>query len=99
MIRAILYLAAAGAIWLAEGIVFAVMLRFVPWQVAAMVSVYAALFAGAVVYLARIRKTSDGDTGPARWRYLSLAPMLAVTLGSFGALPIILLIVILGKIV
>ena len=33
------------------------------------------------------------------WRYLSLAPMLVATVGSFASLPILLAIAALGRIV
>ena len=39
------------------------------------------------------------EEGVALWRLLSLAPMLVVIVGSFASLPILLLIVALGKVI
>jgi hypothetical protein len=98
MVRAALYLVAAGIVWVVEGFIFARMLDFAPWQTVLMAVVYIGLWAVAAGRLLGLR----GESRPAgqplpEWRYLSLAPMLAVIVGSFVSLPILLLILALGK--
>jgi hypothetical protein len=99
MIRAILYLVFAGAIWFAEGYIFSRLLAFSAIQTALAGGCYLALYLAAAHRLVRAFK-SDLDAGDvARWRYLSLAPMLVVVLGSFASLPLMLVILGLGKLV
>jgi high-affinity Fe2+/Pb2+ permease len=98
MIRASLYLIAAGAVWLTEGFVFSRFLRFSGWQTALMALVYVGLFLIAAWYLARFaRRYRDPVDGLAVWRLISLAPMIALLVGSFASLPILLLVAALGR--
>jgi hypothetical protein len=97
LLRAYIYLAAAGVIWLIEGFLFSHYLAFAPWQTALLALIYLGLYAVALhFFLASLRNHADtGDLSP--WRAVSLAPMLVVLLGSFASLPLILLVAILGK--
>ena len=100
MIRAALYLIAAGIVWMVEGFIFARLLGFTWWQTALMAAVYVGLWAVAASRLLGLSRSerSTGQPLP-EWRYLSLAPMLAVVLGCFASLPSLLLILALGKVV
>ncbi len=98
MIRATLYLLAAGAIWLTEGFLFSRLLSFSPLQVVVLAAMYVVLFCLAVLLLVRFAgryRPDQSELSP--WRYLSLAPMLVVVLGSFVSLPLLLVIALLGK--
>jgi hypothetical protein len=97
MIRAILYLFASGVIWLVEGFLFSRFLRFSAIQTGIMAVIYVALFAAALRYILLLSRRQE-EVGLSRWRYLSLAPMLTVTLGSFASLPVLLAILVLGRI-
>ncbi|MBV9282834.1 MAG: hypothetical protein JOZ41_22385 [Chloroflexi bacterium] len=98
MIRAALYIVAAAAIWLGEGFMFSRLLGFEAWQVALMAVLYLALFAAALALLLRFAQASlDAEGGLPRWRYLSMAPALVVVVGSFVSLPLLLLILALGR--
>jgi hypothetical protein len=100
MIRAALYLVASGIVWVVEGFIFARMLGFTPWQTALMAAVYVGLWAVAASRLLGLRASQPaGSQHLPEWRYLSLAPMLVVVLGSFASLPILLLILALGKVI
>lgn len=93
------YLAAAGLVWLAEGFLFSRFLGFLPWQVGVMVVLYLALFGYAVRLLGHgLRTATAEETNSPAWRLVSLAPMLAVIVGSFASLPILLLIAVLGRV-
>jgi hypothetical protein len=100
MSRATMYLLACGAIWFTEGYIFSVFLAFRVWQTLLLTTVYAALWLTAAAWLFALvrREGANGNALPA-WRYLSLAPMLTVTLGSFISLPIVVTIAALGKLV
>jgi hypothetical protein len=98
VIRAGIYVLAAGVIWLAEGVLFSRLLGFSHVQVALVAVLYVALFGIAVLQLVRSagrQPTGAGQLSP--WRYISVAPMLVVVLGSFVSLPILLLIALIGK--
>jgi hypothetical protein len=98
VIRAGIYVLAAGVIWLAEGFLFSRLLGFSHVQVAAVALMYSALFGVAVLQLLRsARRYSSGASQLSPWRYISLAPMLVIVLGSFVSLPILLLIALIGK--
>jgi hypothetical protein len=98
VIRAGIYVLAAGVIWLAEGFLFSRLLGFSNVQVALVVLMYTALFSIAVLQLLRsARRKGSGASQLSPWRYISLAPMLVVVLGSFVSLPILLVIALLGK--
>jgi hypothetical protein len=87
-------------VWFGEGAVFSWFLHFRAWQVALTAIVYLGLFATATVTLIRFaRRYRTAEEGVALWRLLSLAPMLVVIVGSFASLPILLLIVALGKVI
>jgi hypothetical protein len=98
MIRASGYLVFAGAVWLAEGYVFTQFLGFSTAQIVAAICCYAALYGLAVYALIRSVGEGGGFADVAHWRYLSLAPMMMVVLGSFASLPVLLLIAALGKV-
>lgn len=100
MVRASIYLLAAGVVWLAEGFIFSRFLGFSTWQIAITAAIYLALFAAAVVWirlLVRTQSSENRELSP--WRYISLAPMIVAIVGSFASLPIILAIFVLGRIV
>lgn len=98
MIRAYLYLGAAGIIWLIEGFLFSYYLRFDPWQVAMMATVYVTLYAIAVWYFLRsLREPHERERDLSVWRMVSIAPMVVMVVGSFVSLPLILLVAALGK--
>lgn len=100
MIRAALYLVASGAIWFAEGFIFTTFLGFRAWQIGLVVTIYAVLWVAAAIWLIRLGQRQRALAQPlAAWRYLSLAPMLTVIVGSFASLPILLAIAALGKLV
>lgn len=97
MIRATLYLVVAGIVWLVEGFLFSYFLRFAPWQTVIMAIIYVALFLIAARYLVTLaRRNRDSEAQLAYWRYLSLAPMVTVVVGSFASLPLLLAILALG---
>jgi hypothetical protein len=98
MIRASAYLLVAGAVWLAEGYVFTQLLGFSMVQIVATGCCYVALYGLAVYALIRSVGETGGFADVARWRYLSLAPMMMVVVGSFASLPVLLLIAALGKV-
>lgn len=98
MIRGVLYLLAAAAIWLGEGYVFSRFLNFAWWQTALMAILYAGLFVVAALHLARLsRRFRSAQDGMAAWRLISLAPMFVLVVGSFMSLPVLLLVAALGK--
>ena len=100
MIRAGLYLLAAGAIWIAEGIVFSRFLGFTAWQTTVIVLMYAGFFGMACLGLIKQTRSHRGHTGSQPlWRYVALAPMLTVVLGSFASLPLLVAVSVLGKLV
>jgi hypothetical protein len=98
MVRAVVYLGGAGLVWMAEGFIFSQFLGFSAWQIAVMVIMYVGLFSLAVVALLHQRRrylVREGSLPP--WRWLSLAPMLTMTVGSFVSLPLLLFILAIGK--
>jgi hypothetical protein len=98
MIRAYLYLAASGVIWLVEGFLFSRFLAFVWWQTAILTLIYIGLFGLASAYLLRaLRGGRETSEELALWRAVSLAPMFVVIVGSFVSLPLILIVAALGK--
>lgn len=92
MIRAVFYLVVAGAVWFAEAFLFTRFLAFSAGQTVLAAGFYVALYLVVVTTLIRAvaRDSRAGDV--ARWRALSLAPMLAVIVGSFVSLPVLLVI-------
>ncbi len=100
MFRAVVYLAASAVLWLAEGFLFSYFLQFHLWQIVLMTIVYSCLIVLAVQLLRRQAATyATEEAQLAVWRYLSLAPMIVLIVGSFASLPILLLIAGLGKLV
>jgi hypothetical protein len=97
MLRAYLYLGVAGLIWLIEGFLFSYYLGFHVWQVGLLAAMYVGLYAVAVRYFVRSLKGYSGQGELAPWRAVSLAPMVAVILGSFVSLPLLLVVAALGK--
>lgn len=97
MIRAWLYVVAAGIVWFVEGFLFSRFLQMSAVQTVVLFVLYAGLFSAAVWALMR----SMRDQGPgegALWRQLALAPMAVAIVGSFLSLPLVLLVAILGKV-
>jgi hypothetical protein len=98
MFRALLYVVASALIWFAEGFLFSRFLGFSIWQTALLGVFYVAVFAASLWALRNvIRQSPETESGVAAWRMLSLAPMLTVVIGSFVSLPVILLVLALGK--
>jgi hypothetical protein len=102
MLRAYLYLGGSGLIWMVEGFLFSYFLQFAAWQVALTACIYLALFLLAARFLleALSRRAEDGSAGSdlATWRLVSLAPMATVIMGSFASLPLLLIVLALGRI-
>lgn len=101
MIRASLYLLVAGVVWLAEGFVFASFFSFSRWQTVTMAAVYTTLLAVAFAAFLRFAQHYPVDREGAlpMWRYVSLAPQVALIMGSFVSLPILVAILAVGKII
>jgi hypothetical protein len=91
------YVLVAGVVWFAEGFLFSRFFSFSVWQTALAAVFYLAVFIAAVMTLARRARGEYNVADVARWRLLSLAPMLVVILGSFVSLPVMLLVLALGK--
>lgn len=98
MIRASLYVVAAGVIWVVEGYLFSRLLQMALWQTGLLMCVYLGLFVAAVAALWRAghRRSLPRQEAPV-WRYLALAPMLVAIVGSFVSLPLVLLVALLGR--
>jgi hypothetical protein len=97
--RAVIYLALAGAVWMAEGFIFSQFLGFSRWQIVLMTVMYVALFSLAILALRRQRQDYiEREGNLPSWRWLSLAPMLTLIIGSFVSLPLLLFILAIGKI-
>ncbi|HEY8686926.1 MAG TPA: hypothetical protein VIO57_15085 [Chloroflexota bacterium] len=99
MVRASMYVGASALIWLVEGFMFSRFLAFSAWQTGLLGFVYLGLLGLSLFALQKTwrRKSELGDD-LAAWRLLSLAPMVTTILGSFVSLPIVLLVLALGKI-
>ncbi|MGI8967742.1 MAG: hypothetical protein ACR2GA_01380 [Chloroflexota bacterium] len=98
VIRAYVYLAASGMIWLVEGFLFSRYLNLSVWQSIVLAALYLGLLAAAVTLMLRaLRRAGARKEGLAAWRALSVAPMLVTIVGSFASLPLILFVVALGK--
>jgi len=101
--RTALYLGAAGAIWFAEDVVFSRALGFGIAQTAVVTAYFIGLFIAALWFivktLARIERDQrpQDETIPVT-RLVAMAPVLTVLLGSFAALPIFMLVLILGAV-
>jgi uncharacterized membrane protein YhaH (DUF805 family) len=99
MFRAAVYLGAAGIVRLAEGFLFSRFFGFSAGQTVAAAIFYVALYGVAISLLVRALRSGDETGDLARWRCLSLAPMVVVVLGSFVSLPVMLVILAVGRIV
>ncbi len=98
MIRAWFYLVASGIVWFVEAFLFSYFLRFSAGQIVLMAVFYLLLFGIAARYFIRgLSGLGDSEKDIAAWRLVSLMPMLVVILGSFVSLPILLLVVAVGK--
>ena len=98
MVRGIFYLIASGIVWMVEGFIFSRFLQFSAWQTALMALLYACLFAAAAAWLFRLASAAPpSESSLPVWRYISVAPMLTAIVGSFVSLPLVLLIIALGK--
>lgn len=99
MFRAYLYLLVSGIIWLVEGYLFSRYLFYAAWQTVLLGLLYLILFAVAVTVLLRAIHADDpSPNGIPAWRLLAYAPVVVAIIGSFVSLPLILLVVALGKI-
>src|SRR5207245_2837914 len=96
--RATVYVGASALVWLAEGFMFSRFLAFSAWQTALLGVVYV-VFLGVALWALRKtwRQRSELSGDLAAWRTLSLAPMVTTILGSFVSLPIVLIVLALGK--
>ncbi len=97
--RTALYLCAAGAIWFAEDAVFSLAFRFGILQTCIVTVYFVGLFICAVWYVFKLSR--QGLNAPSESelpiaKIVSMAPVLAVVLGSFAALPIFLLVLLVG---
>jgi hypothetical protein len=98
MARVYFYLIASGVIWLIEGFLFSHYLSLALWQSALLLLIYLALFATALAATLRaLQSQSDAPEGIARWRLLAFAPAAVAIFGSFISLPLILVVVALGR--
>jgi hypothetical protein len=98
MFRASLYVGASALIWFAEGFLFSRFLGFSIWQTATLGLFYVALFAASLWALRDVvRQGYESNGSVTAWRMLSLAPMVTVIIGSFVSLPVVLLVLALGK--
>lgn len=96
--RASVYILASGVIWFAEGYLFSRFLAFSAWQTVLLASFYGLLFAWSVRALrGGLVQPPTGSEEMAAWRLLSLTPMLTTILGSFVSLPLVLLVLALGR--
>lgn len=103
-LRTALYLLAAGIVWFAEDFVFSRGLRFNAAQTAVVTLYFLALFGSAVWLVLRTHRRLAGAVtlpGPEDFtvaRLVSLAPVLTLVVGSFAALPVIILVLLAGSI-
>lgn len=97
MFRATFYLLLAGSIWFVEGFLFSKFLGFTLLQTTGAAIFYVLVYVAVVRQLTLAFRRDDARGDAARWRYLSLAPMLTVVVGSFASLGVMLLIVMAGQ--
>jgi hypothetical protein len=98
MLRACFYLMSSGLIWLVEGFLFSYYLGLAIWQEALLLIIYLALFGVALrATLQALRSRPDSPEGISAWRLLAFAPAAVAILGSFVSLPLILIVVALGR--
>lgn len=94
-----MYLGIAGLIWLGEGILFGHFLRMSPWQIVLLVILYVALYVVVLRYFLLSLRDEHGAPDMAKWRAVSVAPMVVTIIGSFVSLPLILLVAVLGRVI
>ncbi len=99
--RTVLYLAAAGAIWFAEDVVFSRAFGFNLAQTAVVTLYFVILFGLAVRFVIHTYRRLNSSPRSADADYpiakvVSMAPVIAVLLGSFAALPIFMFVLIAG---
>lgn len=100
--RTVAYLLAAAIIWFAEDFAFSRGLGFNAAQTAVVTIYFLVLFVGAVWFICRTHARLSASTTPDEHlsvaRVVSMAPVVTVLLGSFAALPVIVLVLLLGTI-
>ena len=94
---------AAAAIWFAEDYVFTRGLGFDGVQTGIVTLYFVLLFAAAIAFILRATRRMDNDPSSAQSdfsaaRLISMAPAITVIIGSFAALPILILVLALGSI-
>jgi hypothetical protein len=99
--RTIIYLAAAGAIWFAEDLVFSRAFGFNLLQTAVVTLYFIILFGLAVRFVLETYRSLEQNPQATESdfpiaRVVSMAPIITVLLGSFAALPIFMLVLIVG---
>jgi hypothetical protein len=82
-----------------EGFLFSRFLAFTVLQTTLAAIFYVLIYLSASHQLLRAFRTDQARGDISRWRYLSLAPMLSVVLGSFASLGVMILIVVIGQLV
>lgn len=97
------YLVAAAAIWFAEDYVFTRGLGFDGVQTGIVTIYFVLLFATAIAFILRATRRMRNDPSSAQGefsatRLLSMAPAMTVIIGSFAALPILILVLALGSV-
>jgi len=100
--RTALYLAAAAAIWFTEDIVISLQLGFSAAQTTVLTAYFVLLFAGAVWLVVRTyRRLDSGGAGSSEFplaRVIAMAPAFTLVVGSFAALPVIMLVLALRSV-
>jgi len=98
MFRAYFYLIVSGLIWLVEGFLFSYYLGLAIWQSALLLVIYLVFFAIALrATLRTLRAQPETPEGIATWRLLAFAPAAVAIFGSFISLPLILIVVAVGR--
>jgi hypothetical protein len=102
-VRPILYLTASGLVWFAEDYLFTRGLRFNAAQTVVVTVYFVALFGAAVRFIllayARADKgvpSGSNDISPDR--LVAMAPVFTLIVGSFAALPMLMLVLVLGAV-
>ena len=77
---------------------FSHFLGFAAWQVILLAIIYAGIFAIVVRVFIRSSRAQTESNRIARWRAVSIAPMLVAVIGSFASLPLLLFVALLGNV-
>jgi ABC-type nickel/cobalt efflux system permease component RcnA len=100
--RTVLYLVAAGIIWFAEDVVFTRGLGFDAAQTSVVTTYFVLLFAVAIWFIVRTYRRGQSrpasEDEPPLAKVISMAPALTLIIGSFAALPVIILVLMAGSI-